>query len=294
MIQTKPITDVNIETLKLFKQGKVRSVYDFSDQLLIVASDRISAFDYILKEGVPTKGQVLTELSEFWFKKYENIVGNHLISTNFNDFPSEVQPYRHILENRSMLVKKTQLIEIECVVRGYIIGSGWKEYQSSGTVCGIKLPAGLKLAEKLPEPIFTPAFKASDGHDENITIKRMNEIVGESVGKKLAEMSLELYKNAAEYALEKNIILADTKFEFGWLNNEIILIDEVFTPDSSRFWPINGYEAGASPASYDKQIVRDYLESLSWNKQEPVPPLPAEIIQKTAQKYNEIKKLIIN
>lgn len=286
------ITEISIPELNLFKKGKVRSVYDLGEQLLIVASDRISAFDYILPNGVPGKGRILTEMSAFWFHKLQHICPNHLISINMADFPAAVAHHANWLDKRAMLVKKTELLPVECVVRGYIIGSGWKEYKQNGEVCGIPLPAGLKLAEKLPEPIFTPATKAETGHDENISFEVMASIVGQDIAEKLRKISLELYTAAQAHAISKGIILADTKFEFGMLNGELILIDEIFTPDSSRFWPAATYKVGESPVSYDKQIVRDYLESLDWNKQPPVPELPEEIIQKTLNEYIKIHQLI--
>ena len=287
------VTTIDCPNLKLFKKGKVRSVFEFGEQLLIVASDRISSFDFVLPSGIPNKGRVLTELSEFWFNYTQDVVQNHLISTQWEAFPEALSPYRSFLEGRSMLVKKTELIPIECVVRGYIVGSGWKEYQKSGTVCQIPLPSGLRLADPLPEPIFTPAYKAEEGHDENISIEKMESIVGKALTEKLSKISLELYKKAAEYADARNIILADTKFEFGLLNDEIVLIDEVFTPDSSRFWPKESYRPGISPPSFDKQIVRDHLEASSWDKQAPAPSLPEDIIEKTAKQYALVRTLLM-
>tara|TARA_Y100000591_G_C21833237_1_gene700926 strand:+ start:1040 stop:1930 length:891 start_codon:yes stop_codon:yes gene_type:complete len=296
MTTTKNVlTAINFDQLPLFKTGKVRSVFDFGDQLLIVASDRVSAFDFILPTGIPGKGAVLTSLSELWFKKTDHIVKNHLITTDINQFPDQTKPYHEFLEGRSMLVKKTKLIPIECVVRGYLIGSGWKDYQNTGQVCGIDLPNNLKQAGKLEEPLFTPAFKAEQGdHDENISFEKMVELIGEALATKLKNISLELYKFGRDFAQERGIILADTKFEFGILNDEIILIDEVLTPDSSRYWPASEYQEGISPPSYDKQIVRDYLANCGWNKQEPVPNLPEDVIQKVVGKYNEVKTLLSN
>ena len=268
---TQVITDYTQMDLPLFKQGKVRNVYDLGEQLLIVAFDRVSAFDFVLPDGIPEKGRVLTNLSQFWFDYTQSIIPNHCISTNVDEFPEETHPYKSLLDGRSMLVKKTELIEIECVVRGYIMGTGWKEYQQSGTVCGIPLPEGLQLADKLPEPIFTPAFKAATGHDENITVERMKELVGEELTDYLSKTSIEIYKQGRDYASERGIILADTKFEFGKLGDEVILIDEVLTPDSSRFWPKSEYKPGISPPSFDKQIVRDHLENTDWDKKPPVP-----------------------
>jgi phosphoribosylaminoimidazole-succinocarboxamide synthase len=279
--------------LKLFRRGKVRDVFDFDDHLLIVSSDRVSAFDHIINNGIPGKGQVLTKISQFWFN-YLN-VPHHCVSTNVDDFPEITHKYRDQIEGRSMWVKKTELIPIECVVRGYIIGSGWKDYKETGSVCGHKLPEGLKLAQKLEAPLFTPAYKAMDGgHDENISIEKMTEIIGESLTNQLQTLSLDIYNRASAVALEKGIIIADTKFEFGLLNGEVIIIDEVLTPDSSRFWPKDKYQEGISPPSFDKQIVRDYIESTSWDKQAPIPQLPEEIINKTSQEYQAIADLLIN
>ncbi len=283
------LTDLNFETLPIFKTGKVRSVFDFGDKLLLVASDRVSAFDFILPDGIPGKGELLTNLSQFWFEKTQHLIGNHLISTDVNDFPKETQPYHAELKGRSMLVKKTQLLPVECVVRGYIIGSGWKDYQATGEICGIPLPQGLKQAQKLKEPIFTPAFKAEQGdHDENISFEKMIDLIGKKRAEYLKDISLQLYKLGSEYAESKGIILADTKFEFGVINDEIILIDEVLTSDSSRYWDKSEYKEGISPPSFDKQIVRDYLANSQWDKQPPVPNLPQEIISKVASRYNEV------
>jgi len=286
------ITDIELPGLKLFKKGKVRNVYDMGSSLLIVASDRISAFDFILPNGIPDKGATLTAISKFWFEKLENIMENHIISYDVKDYPEETKPYHDILDGRSMLVKKAELIEIECVVRGYIVGSGWKEYQQSGTVCGEKLPAGLKQAEILPEPIFTPAKKATTGHDENISISVMRDIIGNELTNTLIEKSMAIYNYGREFANQKNIILADTKFEFGIYDGKVILIDEVLTPDSSRYWPKSSYQIGMSPPSFDKQIIRDYLEKSGWDKQPPAPKLPEEIIVKAANKYKEIYGLL--
>lgn len=292
-LNPKVVTDIQCPNLKLFKKGKVRSVFDFGDQLLIVASDRVSAFDVILDDGIPGKGSVLTEVSEFWFNRLKDLVPHHLISTQLNDFPTETQPYHAMLEGRSMLVKKTELIEVECVVRGYIVGSGWKEYQKDGTVCGIALPQGLRLADPLPEPIFTPAAKASQGHDENITLQTMENLIGKELTQTLSRLSLAIYEAGRAYAQTKGIILADTKFEFGIRDGKVVLIDEVLTPDSSRYWPKSEYQPGVSPPSFDKQIIRDYLETTSWNKQAPGPRLPEDIIQTTAAKYQEAKRLLL-
>jgi phosphoribosylaminoimidazole-succinocarboxamide synthase len=296
-IKSEPLTKIDLDDLKLFKTGKVRSVFDFEENLLIVASDRISAFDYVLEEGIPKKAEVLTKISKFWFDFFSDdnfFVENHLISTDVEDFPQITHKYKKILEGRSMFVKKTELIPFECVVRGYIIGSGWKDYQKTGEICGNKLPKGLSLAEKLPEPIFTPATKAEQGdHDENVSIKYMKSKIGNEISDFLINTSINIYNRAAEYAEKKGIIIADTKFEFGVLGNKIILIDEILTPDSSRFWPKKSYETGISPPSYDKQIVRDYLNSTDWDKSSPPPPLSKEIVDKTASAYEEIQGLLI-
>jgi phosphoribosylaminoimidazole-succinocarboxamide synthase len=272
----------------------VRSVYDLGDQLLLVASDRISAFDYILPNGIPEKGAVLTSVSKFWFDFLGDDFDHHLISTDVADFPEECQEYADILRGRTMLVKKTELLPVECVVRGYVIGSGWKDYQATGGICGITLPKGLRLADKLENPIFTPAFKAEMGdHDENISKEQMVNIVGQDLADSLEKMSLDLYKKGRDYAATKGIILADTKFEFGMIGDTVILIDEVLTPDSSRYWPADLYEAGTSPPSYDKQIVRDYLEA-SWDKESPVPRLPADIIEKASKRYKELRDILVS
>ncbi|MEC7908273.1 MAG: phosphoribosylaminoimidazolesuccinocarboxamide synthase [Verrucomicrobiota bacterium] len=286
------ITEINIPGLKKFKSGKVREVYDLGDQYLFIASDRISAFDVVMPDGIPNKGQVLNMISKFWFDRTNGLVKNHMISTNINDFPDELTPYKEMLKGRSMLVKKAELLPVECIVRGYLIGSGWKEYKQSQTIGGMPLRAGYEMAGKLDEPIFTPSTKADEGHDENISIDEMNGIVGLELGNKLEQISIELYKTAADFALTKGIIIADTKFEFGMINNELILIDEVLTPDSSRFWPENTYQPGSSPMSFDKQFVRDYLETLDWDKTPPGPNLPSEILLKSRDKYLEAYKLL--
>lgn len=294
MTQSIPvITEINCPNLKLFKKGKVRSVFEFGDQLLIVASDRVSAFDCILPTGVPGKGSILTELSEFWFNYTKDIVENHCVSTNLNDFPCETKEYESILSGRSMLVKKTELIPIECVVRGYIVGSGWKEYLAKGTVCDIALPKGLKQAEKLPEPLFTPAYKAEEGHDENISFEKMKDIVGSDLSEKLSSISLKLYKKVSSYAEKRGIILADTKFEFGIKDGEVMLIDECFTPDSSRFWDSKTYQTGISPESFDKQIIRDFLENSTWDKNPPAPEIPEDVIAHASSRYLEVKERLM-
>jgi phosphoribosylaminoimidazole-succinocarboxamide synthase len=267
------------------RRGKVRDVYDFGDYLLLVATDRISAFDWVLPSGIPDKGRVLTQISEFWFGRLKTV--HHLIRTNVADLPLPANVDREALAGRSMICRKTQVAPIECVVRGYLSGSGWKEYQQNGMVCGVKLPPGLRESDKLPEPIFTPAIKAETGHDENVPYETVCNIVGHEIARKLRDMSLDLYSQGAAYALEKGIIIADTKFEFGRVEGEMILIDEVLTPDSSRFWPKDQYEPGRAQASYDKQFVRDWLETQPWDKNSPPPELPEDVIQRTRAKYIE-------
>ena len=270
------------------RSGKVREIFDVGDKLLFVASDRISAFDCVMPNGIPDKGAVLNMISKFWFERTGDVVKNHVISMDVSEYPAPFCDYADQLKGRSMLVKKTEVMPVECIVRGYLIGSGWKEYQKTGTIAGMPLREGYQMADKLDEPMFTPSTKAEQGlHDENISFDQMKEIVGEEKAEKLKEISLRLYKEAADYALTKGIIIADTKFEFGLLDGEIILIDEVLTPDSSRFWPADSYEVGCSPMSYDKQFVRDYLETLDWDKNPPAPALPEEIIEKSREKYLE-------
>jgi phosphoribosylaminoimidazole-succinocarboxamide synthase len=289
---TPAATKIELPGIEKFKSGKVREVYDLGDQYLFVASDRISAFDCVMPNGIPNKGQVLNMISKFWFDRTGDVVKNHMISTDVADFPPELQEHAELLKGRSMLVKKAELLPVECIVRGYLIGSGWKEYQQSGTIGGMPLRPGYEMAGKLDEPIFTPSTKADEGHDENISIDQMIEIVGEELGQKLIDISLNLYKTAADYALTKGIIMADTKFEFGMIGDELILIDEVLTPDSSRFWPADTYKPGSSPLSFDKQYVRDYLETLDWDKTPPAPELPEEIVMKSREKYLEAYKLL--
>jgi phosphoribosylaminoimidazole-succinocarboxamide synthase len=273
--------------LPLHASGKVRDVYALNGHLVFVATDRISAFDYVLATGIPSKGRVLTQLSLFWFDFLESVVPNHLVTADVGKYPPALQKYRDQLEGRSMLVQKAEMVAVECVARGYLSGSGWKEYKQSGAVCGIKLPAGLKESDKLPEPIFTPASKAASGHDENISFAEMVKRVGPELSEKLRDLTLSIYKKAADYALTKGIIIADTKFEFGHTAAGLTLADEVLTPDSSRFWPADQYKPGGAQASYDKQFVRDYLESIKWNKQPPAPALPDDIARKTSEKYIE-------
>lgn len=287
------IKETDISSLRLFSRGKVRDVYDLGRELLIISTDRLSAFDVILPDPIPLKGKVLNSLSSFWMNKTRHIVPNHLISSDVATFPPELQAHAEVLRGRSMLVKKTSTFPVECVVRGYIIGSGWKDYRQTGGICGINLPAGLKQAEKLPEPIFTPSTKAEIGlHDENISFSKVVDIVGSDTAAWLRDKTIELYMFGARYAEERGIIIADTKFEFGILENERMLIDEAMTPDSSRFWPMNQYEAGMSPPSLDKQFVRDYLEGLDWDKKPPAPKLPEEVIAKTRDKYLDLYRIL--
>ena len=289
----KVILQTDFSDLKLFKQGKVREMYEVDDKLLMVSSDRLSAFDVIMNDGIPGKGKVLTKISEFWFNYVKDIIENHIIETDVERYPDEVKKYADELKDRSMLVKKSNLIPLECIVRGYISGSGWKDYQKTGEICGIKLPEGLKESDKLPEPIFTPSTKAEIGeHDENITEEKGKKLVGEETYNKIKETAIKVYKKAADFALEKGIIIADTKMEFGELDGEIILIDELLTPDSSRFWPEDKYEPGRAQDSYDKQYVRDYLLSINFNKQPPPPKLPEDVIKNTSNKYREALKVL--
>ncbi len=270
---------------ELRARGKVRDVYQAGDRLLIVATDRISAFDYILATGIPAKGRVLTQLSIFWFEFLRDLVPNHFLTSRVEDYPAPFPDFRGQLEGRSMLVRRAEMIEIECVARGYLSGSGWKEYSQSGTVCGIPLPAGLRESSRLDEPIFTPAIKAQSGHDENISFERMAALVGGELAGRLRDLTLSIYERGARYAETKGIIIADTKFEFGTVAGELVLADEVLTPDSSRFWPADTYRPGGPQLSYDKQYVRDYLESIRWNKQPPAPGLPDEVAARTSEKY---------
>jgi phosphoribosylaminoimidazole-succinocarboxamide synthase len=286
-VQNPVILETNLPGIERHARGKVRDVYRIAGQLLIVATDRISAFDYILPTGIPDKGRVLTQLSIFWFDFLRDVTPTHFITAQVGEYPQELWPYRDQLAGRSMLVKRAQMVEIECVARGYLSGSGWKEYLAEGTVCGIRLPAGLRESDRLPEPIFTPATKAQTGHDENISFARMSEIVGADLAARLRDLTLEIYGRAARYAESRGIIIADTKFEFGFVGDELVLGDEVLTPDSSRFWPAETYRPGGPQMSFDKQFVRDYLESIHWNKQPPAPPLPEEVSQQTGAKYRQ-------
>jgi phosphoribosylaminoimidazole-succinocarboxamide synthase len=286
------LLDTDFPRLNLLKKGKVRDVYDLGDKLLIVATDRISCFDVVLPNGIPGKGEILTRISLFWFDYLKDILENHLICSDVKNYPEELAEYSAQLANRSMLVKKAEPLPIECIVRGYLSGSGWKEYQEEASVCGIKLPAGLKESAKLPEAIFTPSTKADFGHDINIGVERAEELVGFRLFRQVKEKSLSLYKVAADYAESKGIIIADTKFEFGIFEGKLILIDEALTPDSSRFWPKAGYQPGRPQPSFDKQFVRDFLETLDWDKTPPAPNLPKEIIASTREKYLEAYRII--
>jgi len=286
------VLETQLAGAELLVRGKVRDVYGLDGQLLIVATDRISAFDYILPTGIPDKGRVLTQLSVFWFDFLRDLTPTHFLTADADEFPSQFAAYREQLDGRSMLVKRAQMVEIECVARGYLAGSGWKEYQKQGTVCGIPLPPGLRESDKLPEPIFTPATKAQSGHDENIPFERAVSLVGSGLANQLRDLTLKIYTTAADYALSKGIIIADTKFEFGLADGELILGDEVLTPDSSRFWPAETYQPGGPQNSYDKQYVRDYLESIRWNKQPPAPPLPPDVAARTADKYREAYRVL--
>lgn len=293
MSPVNTISETNINELSLVHRGKVRDVYELDENhLLLVATDRISAFDCIMPTQIPNKGEILTAISVFWFEFLSDITAHHLITTTFNEMPEIVRRHEE-LRGRSTLVKKTEVFPVECVVRGYLEGSGWKDYQSTGEICGHKLPPNLRQCERLPEPIFTPATKAKEGHDENISEIRFAEIIGAETAEKLKNLSLEIYKTASEYALTRGIIIADTKFEFGLdETGKILLIDEVLTPDSSRFWSSETYEAGHAQASFDKQFLREYLETLDWNKQPPAPKLPENIVNSTKERYLEAYKIL--
>lgn len=293
LMNSAVVKETHFPDLTLVGRGKVRDVYTVDNKLLIVSTDRLSAFDVILPEPIPNKGRVLTGLSRFWMEKTEHIVPNHLITTDVLEYPEPVRSHADQLAGRSMLVKKAKVFPVECVVRGYIIGSGWKDYQATGKICGIPIPQGLKQAEKLAEPIFTPSTKAEIGeHDENITFDRVKDLVGEETAEWLREKSIQLYLFGARWAEERGIIIADTKFEFGVFDGTPLLVDEALTPDSSRFWPKNQYRIGISPPSLDKQFVRDYLETLDWDKKPPAPSLPLEIIARTEEKYLEIYRIL--
>jgi len=280
------VTETNLP-LKTFKKGKVRDVYDVNDKLLLIVTDRISAFDFVLPEPIPYKGICLTQISKFWFDYFKDTALNHVISADINEFPDELKEYTDILNGRSMLVKKAKVFPIECIVRGYISGSAWKSYQKDGKVCGIKLPEGLKESDKFDEPLFTPSTKAESGHDINISYNEMKKLIGEEDAEKIKNLSLELYNKGAEYALKKGIIIADTKFEFGKIDDKIIIVDEILTPDSSRFWPADKYEPGRSQPSFDKQYVRDYLSRTGWDKNSDPPNLPDYVVEETQNKYKE-------
>jgi len=282
------LVQTDFPELELFASGKVRDVYRLDDEhLLFVATDRISAFDYVLATGIPQKGRVLTQMSVFWFELLRDLVPNHMVTTDVNRYPGTLRKYAELLRGRSMMVTRAEMFPVECVVRGYISGSAWKEYKASGAVCGIQLPQGLKESDKLPEPIFTPATKATSGHDENISFQQMAKIIGPDFSRDLRDISLAIYKKAADYARQRGIIIADTKFEFGRTGAGITLADEVLTPDSSRFWPADKYQPGKAQESFDKQYVRDYLEEIRWNKLPPAPALPADVASKTSEKYVE-------
>jgi phosphoribosylaminoimidazole-succinocarboxamide synthase len=288
---TKVICETNFGGISPLARGKVRDIYDLGDRLLIVTTDRLSAFDVVMPTPIPDKGRVLTQLSLFWFHRLKDAIPNHVLSVT--EFPSPFDRYAEELAGRSMVVRKTQPLPIECVARGYLSGSGWKEYQASGTVCGISLPAGLKESDKLPEPIFTPATKATSGHDENISFERSGEILGKTLAEKVRSMTLDIYRRAAAYAEPRGILLADTKFEFGTLNGELIWIDEALTPDSSRFWPAAQYKPGGPQPSFDKQFVRDYLERIRWPKTPPGPELPPDVVAGTRAKYREAYRILV-
>lgn len=289
---TQPLLETNLPDVPLLSRGKVRDIYDLGSQLLIVATDRISAFDVVMPNGIPDKGRVLTQMSLFWFEFSENIVPNHLATADPTEYPAVLGKHFETLAGRSMLVRRAEVVPIECVVRGYLAGSGWKEYQEKGTVCGITLPKGLRESDKLPQPLFTPATKAASGHDENISPDRARELIGAQAYGELECLSLSVYQKAADYARERGLIIADTKFEFGYAGGKLILIDEVLTPDSSRFWPLDDYQPGRSQKSFDKQPVRDYLEATGWDKKPPAPPLPPEVVESTSARYREALRLL--
>ena len=286
------VKQAELPGVKRLAQGKVRDIFEVGEHLLIVATDRLSAFDVVLPDPIPDKGRVLTQLSKFWFDRFRELVSNHVVETDATRFPASLTPYRDQLDGRAMLVRRARPLPVECVVRGYLAGSGWNDYQKTGAVCGIKLPAGMEQAEKLPEPIFTPSTKATTGHDENITQEQAAALVGADVAREIREVSLDIYRRAAEYALARGIIIADTKYEFGLYDGKLMWIDEALTPDSSRFWSVAEYKVGVSPPSFDKQFVRDYLLSIKWDKTPPAPHLPAEVIKGTSDRYREAYRLI--
>ena len=281
------LLETNFFDLPLRGRGKVRDIYDLGDELLFIATDRISAFDCILGSGIPCKGRVLTQTSLFWFNFLKDLVPSHVVTADLRKYPSRLAMLSMFLDGRSMIVKKAKMVEVECVARGYLSGSAWKEYQAQGTVCGIKLPPGLRESERLPEPIFTPATKAQTGHDENVSFEQVASQIGPDLAARLRGLTLAIYSRAAAYASERGLILADTKFEFGFIGDELVLADEVLTPDSSRYWPADSYAPGGPQPSFDKQYVRDYLETLKWNKRPPAPALPPDVIAKTSEKYQE-------
>jgi phosphoribosylaminoimidazole-succinocarboxamide synthase len=288
MIMSAPLTKTEFPGLKLVHRGKVRDLYEIDDKLLMVATDRISAYDVVMNEPIPDKGRVLTRLSLFWFELLKDIIPNHLITADVEAFPADCAPYREVLQGRSMLVKKAKPLPVECIVRGYISGSFWSAYKKNTTVCGFVLPAGLKESEKFPVTLFTPSTKAELGtHDENISLSQMSELLGDSATRRISKVCVQLYEKAADYARGRGIIIADTKFELGWDGEELILIDEVLTPDSSRFWPLDHYEPGRGQPSFDKQFLRDYLSGLDWDKTPPAPALPVGILEKTGNRYRE-------
>jgi phosphoribosylaminoimidazole-succinocarboxamide synthase len=286
------LTQTELPGVALRARGKVRDIYDVGDQLLLVTTDRISAFDYILPTGIPRKGEVLNRLSLFWFDFLKDTVDNHLLTANVEEYPAELKPFADQLRGRSVLVKKAKMTPLECVARGYLSGSGWKEYQATGAVCGIRLPDGLQESSRLPEPIFTPATKADSGHDINISFEQASSLIGAELTARLRDLTLTIYCKAAEYAETRGIIIADTKFEFGFVDGRLVLADEALTPDSSRFWPKDQYQAGGAQPSYDKQFVRDYLESIRWNKLPPAPALPEDVARRTSEKYQEAYRLL--
>jgi phosphoribosylaminoimidazole-succinocarboxamide synthase len=297
VLSTAPLLETALQGLTLHRRGKVRDVYEVADDLLIVTTDRISAFDYVLGSGIPDKGKVLTQLSAFWFDRMGDLIPHHLIATDVDAFPEALRAHRAVLQGRSMLVRRTRPITVECVARGYLSGSGWKEYQQTGAVCGVTLPPGLRESDRLPEPIFTPATKADSGHDENISEAEAGNLVGHELIARLKALTLEIYRRGAAHAESKGIIVADTKFEFGLVgagspDSDVVLIDEILTPDSSRFWPRAEYDPGHGQPSFDKQYVRDYLEAIRWNKQPPVPTLPEDVVRRTREKYVEAYRLL--
>jgi phosphoribosylaminoimidazole-succinocarboxamide synthase len=293
LTQPSVLRETNLPGMPLHSRGKVRDIYEAgADELLIVATDRLSAFDVVMAQGIPDKGRVLTQLSCFWFDFFRDVAPSHFLTADVREYPEAFRAYADQLAGRSMLVKKAKPFPVECVARGYLAGSGWKDYRATGAICGVRLPAGLQESARLDEPIFTPATKAQSGHDENISWVETVEIVGLATAEKLRDNTLRLYKKAREYAEQRGILISDTKFEWGLRGEEIILIDEVLTPDSSRFWPQEGYQPGRSQPSFDKQFVRDYLESLHWNKQPPPPPLPVEVVEKTSEKYRDAYRLL--